>query len=303
MNFLVDVIKGIFVGVANVIPGVSGGTMAVSFGIYDKLLGAISNLFKDFKKSLKTLLPIAIGMVIGIIGFTFLIGWLLKNQPLATSMAFTGFILGGAPAIVNAYKDGWKRDTKKSMVVNIILIIVFAAIVISMLFMNGDETKNAMGSINPMTMIIILIMGIIASATMIIPGVSGSLMLMILGYYFGIINSVKDFITALKDFDISGMLNQFAILIPFGIGCLIGIFGLAKLIEWLFQRYASATYAAISGLIIASPFSIFYKVQQDYDMSHSTVLQIIVGTIALIVCTAITIWIGSLDADENLSKE
>ena len=79
MNFLVDLIKGVFVGIANVIPGVSGGTMAVSFGIYDKLLNAISGLLKSFKKSFFTLLPIILGMAIGIVGFTYIIPWLLAN--------------------------------------------------------------------------------------------------------------------------------------------------------------------------------------------------------------------------------
>ncbi|MBO5509124.1 MAG: DUF368 domain-containing protein [Lachnospiraceae bacterium] len=299
MNFLVDLIKGIFVGVANVIPGVSGGTMAVSFGIYDKLLSAISNLFKDFKRSFKILLPIALGMIIGIAGFTFVIGWLLRNQPFITSMAFTGLILGGIPSILKAYKDGWNQDTKKSAVLNIVLLIIFAAIVIGMLFLNGDENSGVLLTVNPTVIITVFFMGIIASATMIIPGVSGSLILMILGYYFGIISAVKDFITALKDINISAMLEQCAILIPFAIGCIIGIFGLAKLIKWLFARFASATYAAISGLILASPFSIFYKVQQDYSMSGTTLLQIIIAVLIFILCAAITIWMGTLDTDSD----
>ena len=297
MNFLIDLIKGIFVGVANVIPGVSGGTMAVSFGIYDKLLSAISNLFKDFKRSFKILLPIALGMIIGIAGFTFVIGWLLKNQPFITSMAFTGLILGGVPSILKAYKDGWNQDTKKSAILNIVLLIIFAAIVIGMLFLNGDENSGVLLTVNPTVIITVFFMGIIASATMIIPGVSGSLILMILGYYFGIISAVKDFITALKDMNISAMLEQCDILIPFAIGCIIGIFGLAKLIKWLFARFASATYAAISGLILASPFSIFYKVQQDYSMSGTTLLQIIIAVLIFILCAAITIWMGTLDTE------
>lgn len=299
MNFLLDLIKGVFVGVANVIPGVSGGTMAVSFGIYDKLLSAIANLFREFKKSVKTLLPIAIGMVIGIGGFTFIIGWLLENQPFVTSMAFTGLILGGVPAIFNSYKEGWSRDEHKSAVLNLILFVIFAAIVIGMLFLNGDENSGVLLSPDLSTIITVFFMGIIASATMIIPGVSGSLILMILGYYFGILSAVKDFITALKNLDINAMLSQCAILVPFAIGCVIGIFGLAKLIRWLFEKCASATYAAISGLIIASPFSIFYKVSQDYSMSGTGAVQIIIGIIALAVCAGITIMLGNMETEES----
>jgi putative membrane protein len=161
--------------------------------------------------------------------------------------------------------------------------------------MNGDENSGVLLSANLSTIIIVFFMGIIASATMIIPGVSGSLVLMILGYYFGILSAVKDFITALKDMNISAMLGQCAILVPFAIGCVIGIFGLAKLIRWLFERCASATYAAISGLIAASPFSIFYKVSQDYSMSGIGAVQIVIGVIALVICAGITIMMGNME--------
>jgi putative membrane protein len=213
-------------------------------------------------------------------------------------MAFTGLILGGVPAIYNSYKDGWSRDEHKSALVNVLLFLIFAAIVIGMLFLNGDENSGVLLTANFSTVITVFFMGIIASATMIIPGVSGSLVLMILGYYFGILSAVKDFITALKDLNISEMLNQCAILIPFAIGCVIGIFGLAKLIKWLFARCASATYAAISGLIIASPFSIFYKVSQDYSMGGINAVRIVVGIVALVVCAGITIMMSKMETAE-----
>lgn len=303
MNFLVEVIKGIFVGVANVIPGVSGGTMAVSFGIYDKLLAAISNLFKEFKKSIKTLFPIVIGMVIGVVGFTFIIPWLLANQPFITSIAFTGLILGGLPMIIKSLRDGWQKDTKKSIPVNVILFILLAALAIGMLFMNGDSESGVLLVANAPTMIKIFFMGIIAAATMVIPGVSGSLVLMILGYYFGVITAVKDFITALKDFDIAAMINRALILAPFAIGCIIGIFFISKLIEWLFMHYASATFSGILGLIIASPFSIFYKVQQEYDMSGTGIAQIIIGIIVFAVCIALTLFLGTLDTENKNEQQ
>ncbi len=303
MNFLVEVIKGIFVGVANVIPGVSGGTMAVSFGIYDKLLSAISNLLKEFKKSIKTLFPIVIGMVIGVVGFTFIIPWLLANQPFITSTAFTGLILGGLPMVIKSLRDGWQKDTKKSIPVNVILFILLAALAIGMLFMNGDSESGVLLVANASTIIKIFFMGIIAAATMVIPGVSGSLVLMILGYYFGVITAVKDFITALKDFDFAAMLNRALILAPFAIGCIIGIFFISKLIEWLFMHYASATFSGILGLIIASPFSIFYKVQQEYDMSGTSIAQIIIGIIVFAVCIALTLFLGTLDTETKNEQQ
>mgnify|MGYP003299236379 CR=1 FL=1 len=125
MKFLVELIKGMFVGIANVIPGVSGGTMAVSFGIYDKIISSVTNLFKDFKKSVKTLFPIAVGVVIGVVAFTFIIPFLLETQPFCTAAAFTGLIVGGIPMIVKSLKESGERDSHKSIPVNVIVFILF----------------------------------------------------------------------------------------------------------------------------------------------------------------------------------
>ena len=101
MNFILDIIRGAVIGVANIIPGVSGGTMMVTMGIYDKLIGSITGIFKQFKKSIKTLLPYGIGMVVGIVAFAFLLKKvLIPKFPLPTAFAFIGLIVGGVPVLV-----------------------------------------------------------------------------------------------------------------------------------------------------------------------------------------------------------
>lgn len=303
MNFLVDLIKGVFVGIANVIPGVSGGTMAVSFGIYDKLLNAISSLIKSFKKSFLTLLPIMLGMVIGIVGFTYIIPWLLANFPFATSCAFTGLILGGIPAILRSLKDGWQSEEKKSLLVNILVFLVLLAIAMTMVFLNGDSESGIALTASAGMIVKIFFMGIIASATMVIPGVSGSLVLMILGYYFGVINSVKQFVEALRTLNLQGMLNQLYILIPFAIGCVLGIFFISKLINYLLHHFASATFSGIFALVASSPISIFYKVNQEYSMKGTSVVSIIVGVVLLVACVALTLFMEKLGAPESTASE
>lgn len=104
MEFFGNIIKGIMIGIANIIPGVSGGTMAVSLGIYDRLIGSISGLFREFKKSILFLIPIIIGAGIGIVGFTYAIEYLLDKHTFVTCMAFVGLILGGLPAIFSSMR-------------------------------------------------------------------------------------------------------------------------------------------------------------------------------------------------------
>ena len=102
MKFLIDVIKGALIGVANIIPGVSGGTMMVSMGVYEKIIGVVNNLFKDIKKSIMTLLPLGVGMVLGIGVFSFIIPWCLEVYPFPTSFCFIGLILGGTDSNIAA---------------------------------------------------------------------------------------------------------------------------------------------------------------------------------------------------------
>ena len=279
MNFLVDLIKGVFVGIANVIPGVSGGTMAVSFGIYDKLLNAISSLLKSFKKSFLTLLPIILGMVIGIVGFTYIIPWLLANFPFATSCAFTGLIIGGIPAILRSLKDGWQSEEKKSLLVNILVFLILLAVAMAMVFLNGDSESGIALTASAGMIVKIFFMGIIASATMVIPGVSGSLVLMILGYYNTILECINDTVSALADFNLSVLMQNVLILAPFGVGDVFGIFLIAKIIEFIFQRAETHAYWAIIGLIMASPIAILWKT----DWSGFSLAAVLTGVVTFAI--------------------
>ena len=290
MRFIIDFIKGIFVGVANIIPGVSGGTMAVSMGIYDKMLYAINNLFKEFKKCIVLIFPILLGMIVGIGGFTFIIPVLLSEYPLPTCLCFIGLILGGVPMIIGSVKKGLEKESKSKIgASHIIAFIILFAVAILLAMGNSSESTNTYIDANIINIIILFVVGVVASATMIIPGVSGSMVLMILGYYAGITGTLKDFITALTTFDTEVLIHGFAILFPFGIGVLLGIFLIAKLIEFLFNKYCSITYCAILGLIASSPVAILIK------MGHKNinVFTIVLAIVLLIVGTWFTYWMGS----------
>lgn len=250
MKLLYEILKGVLMGIANIIPGVSGGTMAVSMGIYDKIIGSITNLLKDFKKSIKTLFPYIIGMAIGIVGLSFVIEYLFANQPLPTSMAFIGLILGGLPIMTQKIKG------KKHGILNYGIFILFFAIIIGMELLGDGGGKQVQLTVGIVPSILLFLIGVIASATMVIPGVSGSMLLMILGYYEPIIQTINSFIKALIHFDMPVILQGMGILVPFGIGVVVGIFAIAKIIEILLAKYETLTYDAILGLVIASPIAI-----------------------------------------------
>lgn len=246
MKFLKDILKGILIGVANAIPGVSGGTMMVSMGIYDDIIYCITHLFKQLKKSIKILLPYVIGMAIGIVGLAFAIEFLLAHFEFQTKMAFIGLILGGVPMLF-----GKVKGKKKGFGHALVFLIFFMAIIAMQYFGGGGKDVTLTPGV--IQVILLFLVGVVASATMVIPGVSGSMMLMIMGYYNPILAMVKDFVLALKSMDVSQMLSLCILLVPFGLGVVIGIFAIAKLIEILLQRFEVYTYCAILGLVVSSP--------------------------------------------------
>ena len=291
MTFILDIIKGMIIGIANVIPGVSGGTMALSLGLYDKIIGSVSNLFKDFKKSLLTLLPILLGCALGIVGFTYAIEYLLSQHTYVTCMTFVGLIFGGIPVLYRSWKE--KRDEREGVGISgVLAFVILFLVAVGMPLLNAGGDVMSTIDPTPVTMVILFLVGVIAAATMVVPGVSGSLVLMILGYYYGIINSLKSFFDALQAFDITAMLHLCLVLVPFGIGVLLGIFLIAKLITFLFEQYGVQTYCAIFGLILASPFAIFYNTGLFGQLSSLSAGTLILGVVLALAGGVITYIMG-----------
>ena len=290
MEFFGNIIKGVMIGIANIIPGVSGGTMAVSLGIYDRLIGAVSGLFKEFKKNIAFLIPIIIGCGIGIVGFTYAIEYLLDKHTFVTCMAFVGLILGGLPAIISSMKS--KMTSGGIGVFGILAFVI--AFVISGGMPLLKESKDALTviSVTPVNMVILFILGVVASATMVIPGVSGSMMLMIFGYYYAIINTIKTFLDNLRAFDLMGMKDGILLLAPFGIGVILGIFLIAKLITFLFEKYGVQTFCAILGLVISSPIAIFINTGLVSKLGSLSIWEILFGIVLMGAGAFVTVFVG-----------
>jgi len=249
MKLLIEMLKGMVIGLANIIPGVSGGTMMVSMGIYDKLIHCVTHLFKEFKKSVRFLFPYAVGMVVAIATLSFALKWAFAEYPLPTNTLFIGLILGGLPAILKQIKG------EKTGAMGAILFAVFFAVVV--LLQIFQKENSAVIQLSVLEVVKLFALGCIASATMVIPGVSGSMILKLLGYYEPIVTeALPAFITGLTSGDFGAMLGSAGILIPFGLGIVVGIFAIAKLIEVLMARWKGLTYMAIIGMVVASPVAI-----------------------------------------------
>lgn len=270
------------IGLANIIPGVSGGTMAVSMGIYDKLIHCITHLFKEFKKSVLFLLPIFIGAGLALVALPFVIEKMFASFPLQTNFLFIGLIIGGLPAIWGKVKGN------RIGAGHIIVFLVFFAIVAGMAALGETEGNSVALDTGFLSMVKLFFVGIIAAATMVIPGVSGSMMLLLMGYYHPILEVITTFIRSLIVFDIHGITRGLTLLVPAGIGVVLGIFGIAKLVEIVFEKYPLYAYSAIIGLIIASPVAILLTAA----MPALSVVNVLTSVVTLAVGTVIAMKLG-----------
>lgn len=264
---LILAIKGFILGIANIIPGVSGGTLAITLGIYEELIATISHLFSNIKKNLSFIIPIGIGAIISVLAMSKLINYSLEKFPIPTTLFFIGLIVGGIPLI---YK---KVDKEKTKLSNMSAFLITFLFIIVLTFLKDGLGAVNLDSLNIGLIFLIFVVGMIAAATMVIPGISGSFVLMLLGFYKPILNTISN----ITNFNI--LSHNMMILIPFGLGIVIGIILIAKLIEYLLKKHEIITYFAILGFIVSSIISLFVGLfEYSFDL-----YQILVGTLLFIV--------------------
>mgnify|MGYP000153944483 FL=1 len=271
---LILFIKGIVLGVAFVIPGVSGGTLAVLMGIYEELIEAASNFYKsiaDFKKYIMYLLPIGLGIIFSVAVFAKLIKFGLDKAPIITILIFLGMIIGGIPALVRNVK-GTKINLK-----DMTLMLVGLIIVISMLIFHKSNSNVVLTNMSITGYITLLLVGAIAAVTMVVPGISGSFTLMLIGYYEPILNLVND-ITSFKNLG-----PNLILIFIFMLGVFIGIIFISKIIEWCLKHYKRETYYAIIGFVLSSIISVIYEVSKfPFNLTH-----LIIGIVLLVINTVL----------------
>lgn len=242
----------------------------------EELIGAISHFFKNFKKNIMFLIPIAIGAASAILLMSKLISYSLEKYPFPTTLFFIGLIVGGLPLLTKKIKG------KKKTTINYALFLLTFGIIMIMTFLKEGTYVVNLANLNFISLILLFLVGVVAAATMVIPGISGSFVLMLLGYYKPIVDTISN----LTDFSVLG--HNMLVLAPFGVGVLIGIILIAKLIEYLFKKYEVPTYYAILGFIIASIVSLGLTLVS----AKVTVLQVLIGLILFVLSFGIGYKLG-----------
>jgi len=235
-NDLILMIKGFAIGSSMSVPGVSGGTMAILLGIYDRLISSISGFLKDIKNNFLYLFKFGIGACAGIGSLAFVIEWLLEKFPLPVSFFFLGAVVGGIPALSK------KVDKSRSRIGASLYFLSGLIIVIAIGFIPTGNFKITTGS-GLAHYGMLLITGIVIALALVLPGISTSHMLLVLGMY-------DSMIAAITGFDI-------AFIALLGISTVIGVFLITKPIEWTMNRFPHQTYCIILGFVFGSSYQIF----------------------------------------------
>lgn len=273
---IINFFKGIIAGIGNIIPGISGSVLLIILDLYDKCIEAISSIFKSFKKNFLFLLPIALGVLVGIFSFSNIIELSLEKYQVATILCFVGLLIGTISSLF--------KETKKDKFKYTFLIPFFIALAIGSLLIYYQAKSFFQFEPNFINLIFV---GMIISAAMIIPGLSNTALLTMIGAY-------KTFLSAINDLNIS-------LLIPIIIGFALGLFFLAKLINILLKKYHGYTFYAIIGFVIATIPALVLEPSINGNGYHLN-LEFIIGILLLIIGFIISYFLANLIKKNNLHK-
>jgi len=258
VDYIKNFIKGVVVGVATLVPGVSGGTMAIVLGLYDRLIHSVGSFIGDWKKNFLFLVQVGAGGLFGILLFNRLMLNALEVVPYVMQFLFIGIIIGGLPVLYRkAMSIGVTGRQEIKYIPNISDIIFLAiGIAIVMVMTSRPETvvNLATGS-TLLSYIFLLLAGVILAVAFVLPGISFSFMLLALGMYDITLKAIKDI--------------NIPYLIPLGLGVVLGTFGTAKILEKLMLRHPRKTYMIIIGFVAGSLVEVFPGIPPGWQLPVS----------------------------------
>ena len=246
-------IKSIFIGIGAILPGLSGGALAVVFGLYEKIISSIGDFFKNPKKNFNFLLCVGSGAGLGVVLFSNIQKNLLSRYEAATLLTLLGLLIGTLPGLFKtANKKGFSKKYFISFFITLFIALCFS-------FIGNNDTILAEKSIdmNFMTIVYLFIIGIVMSASLVIPGISGTVLLMLIGAYGLILTAIADIkniflLPFASGSMVESVIENFMILIPLGVGALVGAVIFSKLMDFLLKKFYGFTYYAVLGFIIGS---------------------------------------------------
>ena len=264
MSFIYLFLIGILIGTAMIIPGVSGSVIAVIFGVYDKSITALTNLFKNFKKNIIYLFILGSGILTGAIWFSNVMMFLYEKHEIITKFSFIGLILGGIPFLINEIN---KKKTEKINVKMFLITLLFSLVLWYLSENLINLTININNNSKILNFFLLFLSGFIYSVGKVIPGISGSFLLILIGMY--------EFVLSIMANPISAVVTSFDKILPVILGLIFGVIVLLKLMKYLLDKKFGLTYSIIIGFVIGSIPALIPKFSFNLDFITGITVMIV----------------------------
>lgn len=286
MNVFKKILKSILVGIGSITPGVSGSMIATSFNIYEDLIDALVMFPRKPIKAISLIWEYILGIVIGLIIGFLVIAKLLEIIPLQITIFFIGLIIGSLPKLLKdnkEYKKKWYHY---------LVMIVSILVILSLTFLPKIDVVNASGI---GLYLIYILVGFLVATPLIIPGLSGATILMIIGLYTYLTDTVRRSLELLFRLEILSFLKSSVPLMIILLSAAIGLLVFAKVIKYLMSNHKISFSMAVIGLVIIAPVNIFIELIKDYKeaLTNIGIFTIIVSAFLLLIGFGITYVIGS----------
>jgi putative membrane protein len=281
-NFMSYLLKGLAIGTAAIIPGISGGTIAFMLGIYDQIIDAIVSIRRHTKQSLQVLLPVGVGVIVAIGLLSYPMGLALMYAPFPTVTLFAGFIIGSLPQL---RKDLPRTFNAKSLVFLVVPAIVAMLLGVFSVIGELDATSVLTGDAF-LPKLSLLVVGLLGVSAFVVPGISGSMLLLSIGFYEPVLSSLKRLLENL--FDMNGLLPEVINFGLLGIGALGGFALISVLMKWLLTHHRNEVNLAVFGFILGSLVAIFYNYEMIPVYENLNLIMVIFALITL----ASGVWIS-----------
>ena len=281
-------LKGAIIGLANVVPGVSGGTLAIIFNIYKRLIEAFDLLFKHPIKAILSIWEILVGILIGIFAGFLLLSYGYEAFPLATTLAFIGLLIGGIKPMFQMVKPHINLKNIFIFIVGFLLVVLLPLI-------------NSFTGIHEgwVYYLILGLLGILIAFSVVAPGISGSVILMVLGYYSHLLFMGKDIFESIIQFKFTNLPQYILPISILGISFIIGLIGSVKLTKWIMNKFEIQFYAAVLGMLIACPISILIMLHKDTSLNTIGTVEWTIGGLLLIIGFLAAYWVIKVSENEE----
>lgn len=243
-EFITLPIKGFLIGITTIIPWISGGTVAITLGIYETIIEIISHFLKNVRKNMKFIILLGTGVLLSWLSVFKLVESLYDRFPIPTVFLFIGIIMGGIPMLMRRVKGEYQKTT------DLIVFLFFFVGIASFSFLRSGNVIITFDDMNLIKYMLLFVVGLVGGIALVIPGISASFILLLTGYYTPIMQVVQDIL------HFKNIFLNLLLLLPFFIGVAVGIVAIANVIKYLLKKYEVKTYFAFLGAVLASIISI-----------------------------------------------